>query len=94
MNVTCQRFVLSFFMEEESVGTRLNVPADIATFLYDYDHSPFIECNRSLARRVLVGNYKQNVQKNTNLSAPIFEIHDIFMQNKKHFWLAGGTLLG
>ena len=81
-------------MDESDATSKLVVPMDIERFHYDYEHSKFLECNRELARQVLVGTYKQNNEKNKRLSKPASHIQDILQSFNKHYWLAGGTLLG
>lgn len=73
------------------------VPADLKRFSFDYNHSLFIECNRNLAQlnlRKLGSSHNQNLEKNKMVLPVIKHISETLESNYKHYWLAGGTLLG
>ena len=57
----------------------------------------FIECNKTLAERNLQINgvkYQQDVGKNFEISKTAGYITKSLENFHKHYWLAGGTLLG
>ena len=65
--------------------------------MFDYDHSTFLECNRDLAKQNLerMGpSYKPNLKRNKMITPVVQHLADTLETNKKHYWLAGGTLLG
>jgi hypothetical protein len=73
------------------------IPSNLKKFLFDYNVSKFIECNRTLAvnnLRLLGDSYKQNVDRNKMLSPVMSHISKTLEGLYKHYWLAGGTLLG
>lgn len=73
------------------------IPTNVKRFLFDYDHSMFIECNKTLAERNLQINgvkYQQDVGKNFEISKTAGYITKSLENFHKHYWLAGGTLLG
>ena len=76
--------------------TVLRIPKDTKRFLFDYEHSKFIECNRSMALNVAVKykNYTQNEALNTRITPCMSYISQKLEKLKKRYWLAGGTLLG
>ena len=76
---------------------RVSVPSNIKRFLFDYEHSKFLECNRELAKknRELMGaNYTQNGKRNKMISSVMVHISETLESFYKHYFLAGGTLLG
>ena len=73
------------------------IPANIKKFIFDYNVSKFIECNRTLADhnlRVIGEKYKQNEERNKMLLPVMSHISKTLERLYKHYWLAGGTLLG
>lgn len=76
---------------------KIRVPSDVHSFLFNYNHSPFLECNYALAQKnikTLGANYSQNAKKNTMLLPVMKNISKTLEGLRKHYWLAGGTLLG
>jgi hypothetical protein len=76
---------------------QLYVPSKIDDFLFDYESSKFLECNRELAfenLNTLGANYTQNLKRNKMLQPVISHISKTLEKLHKHYWLAGGTLLG
>ena len=65
--------------------------------LFDYNHSRFLECNTQLAKKNLekIGKkYIQNEKKNKMISVVTGHLSETLEKFEKHYWLAGGTLLG
>ena len=87
-----RRFDVNEIVDEDA--NTFNVPSNIKTFLFDYKHSAFIECNRELALSIRRPNYTQNASQNKMVSAVMKYITESLEQLGKHYWLAGGTLLG
>ena len=63
-------------------------------FLFDYEHSTFIECNEKLARKNEHSNYTQNLLKNKKVSKRMNHISNKLEKLFKNYWLADGSLLG
>jgi phosphorylcholine metabolism protein LicD len=71
------------------------IPARIKSFLFDYDHSIFVECDQNLSiYNENCFQIRQNQQKNEIMLNSIAYISNSFESLSKHYWLAGGTLLG
>ena len=78
-------------------GKKFNVPSNLKKFLFDYDHSRFLECNTQLAKKnieKLGKKYAQNEKKNKMVTKVTEHLSDSLEGFYKHYWLAGGTLLG
>ena len=78
-------------------GRAFNVPTDVKRFLFDYDHSKFIECNKFLTKKnldTLGDSYAQNEVRNAMITPITKYISNSLESYYKHYWLAGGTLLG
>jgi hypothetical protein len=76
---------------------QFNIPADLSAFLFEYGHSVFLECNKNLARlnlKKLGVKYKQDRKKNRMISPVLKHLTGTLESMQKHYWLAGGTLLG
>jgi len=89
------QFKLEQYIDENS--NFFSIPSNLNRFLFDYDHSKFIECNSSLANRNIQVNgkkYEQNHEKNAKISKVIEYISEKLENFSKHYWLAGGSLLG
>jgi hypothetical protein len=89
------KFELKEYIDENS--NLFRIPLDLDRYLFDYDHSKFIECNSSLAIRSIQINekkYEQNAEKNAKISKVIEYISEKLENFSKHYWLAGGSLLG
>ena len=73
-----------------------NIPLNVRKFLFDYEHSAFIECNEDLAKKTLSTyfNYFQNPSKNEFVSHEMKHITDSLENLYKDYWLSDGTLLG
>ncbi len=71
-----------------------NIPANIKTFFFDYEISTFLECNKELALKNQNQNYFHNEKKNEMVSSVMIYITQSLESLYKHYWLAGGTLLG
>ena len=73
------------------------VPSNIKNFLFDYNVSKFLECNRTLADanlRKMGDKYKPNIERNNMLLPVMSHMSKTLEGLYKHYWLAGGTLLG
>ena len=82
-------------IDEES--NKFLVPANLAKFLFDYSHSSFLECNRKLADKNLErygSKYQPNNERNKMISPVVRHLTSTLESFGKHYWLAGGTLLG
>ncbi|CAF3379709.1 unnamed protein product [Rotaria sp. Silwood1] len=70
-------------------------PRNVSHFLWLYDTSEFLECNRTLADQMEKEFYLYQNARQVNLTIlPMRNIVYILNKLKKHYWLAGGTLLG
>ena len=79
---------------EDQDSNSFNIPADIKKYLFEYDHSAFLECNVDLAYKILSFTYKQNKQKNEEIEKSINFITKKLESFNVNYWLGGGTLLG
>ena len=70
------------------------MPKDIKRFLFEYDHSEFLECDKSLANTIKSNFYKQNDKRNENISKDLKLLTKFLESLYIHYWLSGGTLLG
>lgn len=71
----------------------LYIPKNIQKFLYDYEHSKFIECNRTLADS-LQQTYAQNVDKSVKIVQSLKYLTLKLEEMYKNYWITSGTLLG
>lgn len=69
------------------------IPSKLKSFLYDYNHSKFIECNRLLSERQ-IGTVKINIQKLTKILNSLKCITSTLERMRKDYTLLAGTLLG
>ncbi len=69
------------------------IPSPVKQFLFDYDHSKFIECNHDLS----IINAK-DIEKNKNKLIKVFNSLSYLTKSlesmHKHYALIEGTLLG
>lgn len=89
------KFKLATITDES--GLEFNMPSDLKRFLFDYQNSKFLECNTYLAKKNIekIGKkYAQNEKKNKMISPVIEHLSNSLEGFYKHYWLAGGTLLG
>jgi fukutin len=70
------------------------VPSNIDKFIFDYKNSKFLECNQLLVKQNYNHKYVQNETINKIISPVIEHITQTLEGLEKHYWLAGGTLLG
>ncbi len=70
------------------------IPKDLQDFLFDYEHSSFLECDEKLAKSLLSSDYKQNDQLNELISSDLLYLTSSLEAIHKRYWLAAGTLLG
>jgi hypothetical protein len=85
------RFEIVEFEDQDS--NSFNIPADIKKYLFEYDHSAFLECDLNLAGRIKK-EQKQDVKKNEEIEQSIDFITKKLEAFNVHYWLGGGTLLG
>ena len=85
------RFEIVEFEDQDS--NSFNIPADIKKYLFEYDHSAFLECDLNLAGRIKK-EQKQDVKKNEEIEQSIDFITKKMESFNVHYWLGGGTLLG
>ncbi|CAF3462449.1 unnamed protein product [Rotaria socialis] len=70
-------------------------PRDVSHFLWLYETSKFLHCNQVLANRMENEFHLYQNASQLNLTAvPMRNIAYALNKLKKHYWLAGGTLLG
>ncbi len=70
-------------------------PRNVSHFLWLYNTSEFLECNRILANQMENKYYLyQNISQLNLTTLPMRNIAYALNQLEKHYWLAGGTLLG
>jgi hypothetical protein len=70
-------------------------PRNVSHFLWLYNTSEFLECNRILANQMENKYYLyQNISQLNLTILPMRTIAYALNQLEKHYWLAGGTLLG
>lgn len=70
-------------------------PQDVSHFLWLYNISEFVDCDHNLANEMKnkYGLYQNKSQMNL-VTLPMRTINTILNKLEKHYWLAGGTLLG
>jgi len=73
---------------------KFNVPSNIKKYLFDYEHSEFIECNKQLQAVNSNSNYVQNNAMNRRVWPAMDYIARSLEGLSRHYWLGGGTLLG
>ncbi|CAF1348610.1 unnamed protein product [Adineta ricciae] len=70
-------------------------PRNVSHFLWLYDSSEFIHCNRRLASRMKKKyNIHESMSQLSLIVKPMVHIGQSLNQLQKHYWIAGGTLLG
>ena len=69
------------------------MPTNPGKFVYDYQYSKFIECNRTSAD-IVMQKYPQNIEKNKNLISSMMYIRSVIEGMRKPYWLMSGTVLG
>lgn len=88
---------LRVIIESDFIKDKLpfSFPRNVSHFLWLYNTSEFIECNRNLANEMenKYHLYQNATQLNLTIT-PMRNIADGLNKFEKHHWLAGGTLLG
>lgn len=70
-------------------------PRNVSHFIWLYTTSKFLHCNQTLAKEMEEKYHLyQNVSQWNWTVGPMRNIADGLMFLEKHYWLAGGTLLG
>jgi hypothetical protein len=91
-------FSPSFDREKKFNGySWYNAPKNVTHFLYEYEFSEFIECSHGLLLRnkeVFGDNYGYNKTVNDKIMPPLLNVVGLLDDLEKHYWLAGGTVLG
>ena len=76
---------------------RMKLPENIDRFLFDYEQSHFVGCNKILANKHTRLN-KENLtrinQRNTNILNGLVNLTEHLENNLKRYYLSAGTLLG
>jgi hypothetical protein len=93
--IKSNRFELSHLIDDEL--NYFYVPSSMKRFAFEYNHSGFLECNRELARanlKKLGPKHSQDLKKNKMVLPVVTHISESLESMYKHYWLAGGTLLG
>ena len=73
------------------------IPNDTNQYLYDYDFSKFIDCNKHLHNEISKtynASMKSNLIKKSKLTPCLFELTKVLESMKKRYWLTSGGLLG
>ena len=73
------------------------MPSNVEKFLFDYKHSRFIECDRTLAKEAskIMGSAYVATKKNLiNAKVSLVYITSVLEDSKTNYWLAAGSLLG
>jgi hypothetical protein len=70
------------------------VPADVDRFVFEYEHSEFVECDHDLARKHTSSTYQQDMVKNYQALSLMTYVTDYLVSLGKHYRLSSGTLLG
>ncbi len=70
-------------------------PRNVSHFLWLYKTSEFLQCNQELANEMKNKYYLSQRSKQFDLTIPALR-NIVYGLDKleKHYWLAGGTLLG
>ena len=71
--------------------------SDTDKFLYDYEHSKFIECNRKHAeesKKQMGKTYETGDIQNVKARHGLTYVKSVLEDFRKNYWLAAGTLLG
>ena len=82
---------------QDSLKHKIYVPSNIKKFLFDYEHSKFIECNRTMAEinRNSNKSYRSiQEEKEKKISVCLAYILNQLDSNYKRFWMVSGTMLG
>lgn len=80
---------------QDSRNNLIKVTENIDKFLFDYQHSKFIECNSELASNYTSsGKYEQKEDLNKRITPCMIELADTLESMYKRYWLSSGTLLG
>jgi hypothetical protein len=84
------------FKKIKLLNYHLNIPSDFKRFLFDYNNSEFIECNRTLFKMnaKLLQNSKRNKTLKSLLATRLHSVTSKLEDYHKSYWLAAGTLLG
>ena len=80
-----------------STSIKIKIPENIQSYLYDYSHSKFIECNHELSKlnfKLSNGSYNQNLTRNKLIMPCMNQIVSIMESMHKSYWLSSGSLLG
>jgi fukutin len=75
----------------------LIVPFDYNSFIYDYEHSTFLECDQELAQEVLQkmgSSYAQDPKKNEKILSEAVYIRNFLEGKKINYLILGGSLIG
>ena len=82
-------------METELHAHSFFYPRNVSHFLWLYGTSEFLHCNRTLANQMENEfHLYQNASQYNLTSLPMRNIAYALNKLEKHYWLAGGTLLG
>ena len=83
---------------EDSFSHKTYIPSNIKKFLFDYEHSKFIECNRSMAkinRNLNKTNYgSKHKKREKEIPVCLEHMLNYLDKNYKRFWMVSGTMLG
>ena len=93
----CHHLSFSLTTIVDSNYNEIKVPENIKRYLYDYDHSKFIECDQELAKNISSlydGVLKQNDTMNKKLMPCMVKLVQTLEGMYKNYWLTSGTILG
>ena len=81
----------------DSMFNEIKVMENIEKFMFDYEHSKFIECNNEMAKNITLmetGKYEQNKELNSKVFPCMIELVESIESLYKRYWLTSGALLG
>ena len=78
---------------EDLQGVKLSIPMPIQQFLFDYNHSKFLECNFELSK-MHAKEIEKNMKKIKNVLKSLNYLTKTLESMQKHYSLLEGTLLG
>ncbi len=84
-------------MNMSSGDQSISIPNNLRKFLYNYNHSRFLEClqnTENFNKKLIEKNEKQNITKNAMIKPYLKYLKDYFESLYKNYWLISGTLLG
>ena len=84
-------------IKNNTVGEEISIPDNLKAFLFNYNHSKFIECYEKTPyfnKKLVEKNPKQNQTKNKIIKPYLKYFKNYFESQQKNFWIISGSLLG